>query len=260
MKHVLIATPTAGQVVTSAYATTLINATRVLTASGLDYHHATFDGADIVMARNYLANRALLDAGCGWVLWIDSDMAIPAAVFTRMFQFDQPFVGGVYTERNLDIERYAQFRMQGFPEGQARALSTNFNVRLDRGQMTVRNGFCAARGVGFGCVLMQRTLLERLARSDQTREVPSGKLMGLGLPERMVDFFSELPREDGGYLSEDYSFCARVSAIGETVWVLADVQLGHVGRFEYGGSFLEQLKGRQILKERAATDDPSENA
>ncbi len=250
MKHVLIATPTAGQVVTAAYATTLINATRVLTASGLDYHHSTFDGADIVMARNYLANRALLNKACGWVLWIDSDMAIPAKVFTRMLSFDQPFVGAVYSERNLEIERYAQLRMKGFDEARARAMSCNFNVRLEQGRMTVRNGFCAVKGLGFGCVLTRRDLLERLARSDQTRMMPSGKLTSLGLPETMVDFFSEIPRENGGYLSEDYSFCARVTAMGETVWALSDVQLGHVGRFEYGGSFLEQLKGRQELKDQ----------
>jgi hypothetical protein len=252
MKHVLIATPTAGQVVTAAYSTTLINATRVLTASGLDYHHATFDGADIVMARNYLANRALQNPDCGWVLWLDSDMAVPAIVFTRMLELGQAFVGGVYTERSLDIERYAQLRMQGFPEVQARAMSANFNVRVAPGPMTIRNGFCAVKGLGFGCVLMRRELLERLAKSDQTRTVPSGKLKNLGLPDTMVDFFSELPRDNGGYLSEDYSFCERVSAIGETVWALADVPIGHVGRFEYGGSFLEQLKGRQALKDREA--------
>ena len=57
--HVLIATPTAGQLVTTAYTATLVNATKALHEAGLDYHHSTFDGADIVMARNYLANEAL---------------------------------------------------------------------------------------------------------------------------------------------------------------------------------------------------------
>ncbi|MEZ4321621.1 MAG: hypothetical protein R3F61_29375 [Myxococcota bacterium] len=248
--HVLIATPTANQLVTSAYTATLVNATKALHAAGLDYHHSTFDGADIIMARNYLANMALLNPAVGWVLWIDSDMAIPMRVFERLLAFNRPMVGGVYSERSLDLEKYVGFRNEGYPDDQARGMSTNFNVRVTSGTMTVQNGFCAVDGLGFGCVLTRRDLLERLVQSGIAREVPSGKLVKMGLQETMRDFFGEIRRDDGSYLSEDYSFCQRVRDLGETVWGLADERLGHVGNFEYGASFLAHLQGRQAQKDR----------
>lgn len=254
--HVLIATPTAGQLVTSAYTATLINATKALHSAGLDYHHATFDGADIIMARNYLANVALSNPAAGWVLWIDSDMAIPLRVFERLLAYNRPMVGAVYSERSLDLERYVELRNDGFPDDQARALATAFNVRFSGGQMTVTNGFSAVDGFGFGCVLTRRDLLERLAAANIAREVPSGKLTRMGFGPTMRDFFSELRHDDGSYLSEDYSFCARVRELGESVWALVDERLGHVGNFEYGGTLLAQLQGKQALAEREGSPAP----
>lgn len=253
--HVLIATPTAGQLVTTAYTATLVNATKALHEAGLDYHHSTFDGADIVMARNYLANEALRNPETGWVLWLDSDMAIPKRVFDRMIRFDRPMVGGIYTERRLDLERYVALRGGGLSDEQARGLATGFNVRMPAsGTITVQNGLVPVEGVGFGCVLLRRDLLERMARSGVAAEVPSGKLAKLGFPATMHDFFGEIRRPDGSYLSEDYSFCQRVRDLGETVWGLADERLGHVGSFEYGASFLAHLQGRQALAERGEPD------
>jgi hypothetical protein len=252
--HVLIATPTAGQLVTTAYTSTLVVATQVLNTAGLQYHHSTFDGADIVMARNYLANEALRNPAVGWVLWIDSDMAIPRRMFERLISANKPMIGGIYSERSLDLERYVKFRNEGFDEDQARALSTNFNVRVTAGQLTIQNGLVPVDGVGFGCVLTRRDLLERMVQSGVAPEVPSGKLAKMGFGPTMRNFFGEIRNPDGSYLSEDYSFCQRVREMGETVWGIADERLGHVGNFEYGASFLAQLQGRQTLKERDAAE------
>lgn len=248
--HVLIATPTAGQLVTSGYTATLVNATRALHAAGMDYRHSTFDGADIVLARNYFANEFLRNPEATHILWLDSDMAIGSDVFRRMLQFNKPFVGGVYTERALDLEKYVELRGQGLPDDQARGLSTNFNVRVKPGELKIENGFCPVLGMGFGCVLTRRDLLQKMVDTKKVRQVPSGKLARLGIGDTMYDFFSEIRREDGSYFSEDYSFCQRVSAVGETVWALVDIQLGHIGKFEYGASFLSRLQGQVTLKEK----------
>lgn len=253
--HVLIATPTAGQLVTSAYTATLINATRALHSAGLDYHHSTFDGADIVMARNYLANEALRRPEVGWVLWLDSDMAISYDVFARMLRANLPLLGAIYSERSLDLERYVELRNQGLPTDQCRALATNFNVRLQPGKFTITGGVASVLGFGFGCVLTRRDLLQRMGQTGVAKTVSSGKLSKLGFGDTMFDFFGEIRRPDGTYLSEDYSFCQRVLDMGEEVRGLADVQLGHIGSFEYGASFLARLQGRQQLA-ISASDQP----
>jgi len=181
----------------------------------------------------------------------EMDRALDATMISRMTEAIKPLG---FRWVSLDLEGYVKLRNDGFPDDQARALATNFNVRLTPGQMTVRNGFCPVEGVGFGCVLTRRDLLQRMAESGVAKSVPTGKLAKLGLGPTMIDFFGEIRREDGSYLSEDYSFCQRVRDMGETVWGLADEKLGHVGNFEYGASFLARLQGRQALKDQKAAE------
>lgn len=48
---------------------------------------------------------------------------------------------------------------------------------------------------------------------------------------------------DGAYVGEDYLFCRRLRAIGGQVFMLPDMNVGHVGEAVYSGNYHEYLKG-----------------
>ena len=54
-----------------------------------------------------------------------------------------------------------------------------------------------------------------------------GALDGTGLPS--------IDPETGTYLSEDFTFCRRWSAIGGEVWLDASISLTHAGRASFRG-------------------------
>lgn len=251
--YVLVATPTAGNLVTAGYASTLIAVARAARDVGWDFDNLAFDGADVVMARNYLANYVLADKRLTHVLFLDSDMRVQQAVINRFMGVEKPIVGSIYPRRQVDLSRYAEAIKAGHSEPEAHALAMDFNVKIATKELRVVDGLCEVEGVGFGCVLIKRELLEQMATTGVAPKVPSGALKSQGLGDHHYDFFSTLPLEGGGYLSEDYSFCARVRQMeGGAVWAYIGEGVAHLGNYTYDASFEAQLKARQ--RTRTATD------
>ena len=244
--YVLVATPTAGNLVTAGYGSTLMAIARAARDAGWDFDNLAFDGADVVMARNFLANHVLQDKRLSHILFLDSDMRVHQSVISRFLAENKPLLGAVYPRRNIDLGRYGAALKAGHSDAEAQALAMDFNVKITASSMKVRDGLCEVHGIGFGCVLIQRGLLEEMARSGVAREVRSGVLKAHGLGDSYFDFFSTLPLEDGGYLSEDFSFCARVRQMdGGTIWAYIGDGVAHLGAFSYDSSFETQLIARQ---------------
>ena len=240
--NALIATPTAGETVTTAYVRSVVSATLVFNELGWGYRHAMFNSCDVVLARNYFASFFLHRPELTHLLFMDSDMEIEAEVFHRMVALDKPMVGAIYTRRGLDWAAYHKLCRDGLSDERARALASQFNVVLPSGEVDVVEGFCKVEGIGFGCVLLQRDLLQSLVGHEVAAPIGNKRIRAeLGLPA-LYDFFGRMPIDDGDTLSEDYSFCRRVLDLGSTeIWALADTAIGHVGRHRFGAPFLASL-------------------
>ena len=91
LKKVFIASPTVSGIVTTAYAGTLMAVTMGLQKRNVTYRYTNFDGSDIVMARNYLANAFLQDETASHILYVDSDMAVPQDTLSVLFDSDKEF-------------------------------------------------------------------------------------------------------------------------------------------------------------------------
>lgn len=239
---VLIATPTAGNIVTTAYAHTLVTATRVLNAAGWDYQHRIFDGADVVMARNFLAHQAMADPRYTHLLFLDSDIAVPEAVLRRLVKANRPVSGAIYSERSLDRKRYADLLASGVAEPRARAAASRFTVRLIDGKVAVKNGWCRLAGIGAGCLLIRREVLAALIEHGAAPRIESARLKTVVGVDHLHDFFGQLPLKDGDYLSEDYSFCERARAAGFEIWGIADLPIAHVGAADFSARYVDFLE------------------
>ena len=239
--HVLIATPTAGHVVTTAYVHSLIAATQAFTAAGWQYQHQIFNGADVELARNYLVSELLRDEYLTHILFLDSDMLIDRPVFERLIQADQAIAGAIYTNRQMDWANYSKMIRGGATEGAARATSMRFNVRMLGETIDIRNGWCEVQALGTGCLMIKREVFNTLIRTNGVRQIRNALLESTVGNVTLYDFFTCIMQNDGDKLGEDFSFCKRARNSGFQIWGMADVAIGHVGRHDFAARYIDFL-------------------
>lgn len=242
--HVLIATPTAGNIVQTAYVQSIVAATQVIRSLNGYYAHMTFDGADVVMARNYIAEYFMKAAEYTHLLFLDSDMLVSNEVFSKLLRADKELAGCIYSERAMNREFYRAAIAKGADETKATAAAMRFNVKHAGTQLKITNGWCRVAGIGCGCMLVDRSVFQRIADSGHAKRVTSKKMAERTGIESFHDYFDLLPAEDGDHFSEDYSFCERARRAGIDVWGLADLAVGHVGQQVFSAPYQMHLEMR----------------
>jgi len=247
MTHVLIATPTAGGIAKSLYASTLIKVVVAVKDAGWDADFVTLDGSYVSIARNFFANTLLNQAQFTHLVMIDSDMSFDGHVVCRLIRSDKPVVAAAYSERRMDLEAFAgASRNSELTEADCFALALKYTVQPvpDPGtrQVKVIDGLCRVNRVSLGCSVIQRGAFESLIAAEMARLLPDDASERIGLKGPFYDFFSEMTLEDGTRLREDYSFCKRWRSLaGNEIWAAVDESIGHVGAMIYGAPYLNRL-------------------
>jgi len=240
---VLIGTPTAGGIATTAFTQSVVAATIAIHEQDGSYTFVCIDGADVIMARNLLAHHFLSDKSLTHILFIDNDMLIELGVFRHFLSADVPMLGAAYSERRMDMAIFGAGMAEHGNEERARALASHFNVHVIPGEIEVSKNVCKVRALGFGCVLIKRSVFEALIEQNEVRSYISRTVKNMGLKGIVYDFFDKIQLESGDWLSEDYAFCHRVTSLGYVdVNAYVGGGVGHVGQFTYSGPYIERLK------------------
>lgn len=241
---VFIATPTAGGIVKSKFAETLVGNVVDLKNRGISANYLTFDGSDIVLARNYMATMFLRNKKATHLFFIDSDMAFKGDLCHRLIETGKPIVGAVYPRRNID-QAALQSQLEDNVEdiNAALAFSMSYIVKLGTSALDVKDGLCRVQGIGAGALLIKRQVFEEMINSGVAKLKPANKQsVNLGISEGIYDFFDPI-YTNGNYLSEDLSFCHRwVELCKKELWALVNEDVGHVGDMRYGVPYIHRLK------------------
>ncbi len=242
---VFIANLSAGGTVTNAFSYTLSNSISAIVDRDASWTFMNVDGADVVMARNLLTYHFLQDRSCDYLLFIDSDMKVSKKVLASMFERNVDIVGAIYTTRSRNWELLFQKIAENVDAKKAVAQSSSFNVQLTPGEIRIKQGYCHVSALGFGYVLIKRTLLERMVAEQVVKPLICNTLRKTGMKEPAFDFFGLTRIADGNLLSEDYSFCRRVRQLKDVpIHGYVDSGVQHIGDFEYEASFVEWLKAQ----------------
>lgn len=245
--HVLIATPTAGGVVKSLYATTLVKTVIALKDAGWGVDFVTVDSSYISRARNFFAHLLLSKPYFTYLVMIDSDMSFEGQVISRLLQCNKPVVAAAYSQRSMNLMTFAQAARNselGLAELTALALEYNLQPELEEGARKVRviDGMCRVNHIALGCAVIRRDTFESLIDAGKVRLRPDRFLQKSGLEGPYYDFFDEITLDDGDILSEDYSFCKRWrSTPNNEIWAIVDEPIGHVGDMVYSAPYLKRL-------------------
>jgi hypothetical protein len=243
---VLIGTPTAGGIAKVQFAASVLSCANAVAEVGGTCELVTFDGAHLVVARNYIAHRALIDSDVTHVLSLDSDMAVDINVFQRMIAAEVDLIAAVYTERGMDMNAFAKDLAANGDLGRATAQAAKFTATVEEGELTVRNHLCTLKNTALGCSLTRREVFQRIIDGGHVEPFICRKLRYMGVKGEMWDFFAESLAPQGGFMSEDYSFCDRAKAAGVTLTGYVGAGVGHVGSFTFEGPFIERLKTGRV--------------
>lgn len=186
---------------------------RVIRAGQIEIKVGT-GGVDI--GRNLAAARFLRESDAEWLFWIDADMGFAPDTVDRLVEaahpVDRPIVGALaFAQSEQEPDGYRGYRCIPRPtlfdwvtNGQGK---TGFAARSEYPVNTIAQ----VSGTGSACILIHRTVLEKVA------EVAEGPIW----------YQRILNPSTGEWISEDLSFCVRAANAGFPIYVDTSVKTTH---------------------------------
>lgn len=154
-----------------------------------------FFGYNIAQIRNLIAHYSVTN-NYDYVLWVDSDIVLPAHTLIKMLSSGKDIVSGAYIQRipgekNLELYDFGS-------EGTKRLTMQKLNASL----------FLKIAGCGFGCVLTSTKVLKAI---------------------KYPQFEYHNAIDHNNTLSEDVDFCLKARAAGYEIYVDTTIRCNHIG-------------------------------
>ena len=234
-KSILIGLPTMGGSMKTGTALSIIDAVRALENRGIRTTIHNVDSAEIVTARDMMANMVLHSDDWDGLLFIDSDMGFRPELIMKLVDSGAEVSAAACPRRQLDLNRFATASREHNNVAKAIAQASDFTVNFEWNpspsyQVQIENGFVKAVAVGMAIALISKSALEALVKSkilERRRDLHSGT----GAP--CYSFF-EIASPRGERLGEDYSFCYRwTNRLKRELKVCVDEEVTHIGYYPY---------------------------
>lgn len=247
-RHLVIGTPCFGGNVTSHFTLSLLRLQHACLERGVDLSYQLVGGdALITRARNLVVQQFMADPTATHLLFIDADIGfLPEQVFA-LLDADKDVCGAVYPLKRLEWDRIGAFARDDVANLGAAAL----NYVLDpAGGVDFSQPFLPVRSIGTGFMMIRRDVFIRMAaRYPETHfgtiDISTNKALGGAFTYALFDCL--IDPDSGTYLSEDYAFCKRWTAMGGEIWAWRDSRLTHIGPTAFHGDLTAMLAARGAL-------------
>lgn len=219
----------------------IVDTMQALQARGIRAAIHNVDSAEIVTARDMLANMVLHSDDWDGLLFIDSDMAFRPDLILKLVDADSEVAAAACPRRQLSLERFSTAVREHGNISKAVAQASDFTVNFSWQatgpiEIAIRNGFIKAAAVGMAIALISKSALRALVDAklvDKRRDLSSGT----GAP--CYSFF-DITTSRGTRLGEDYSFCYRWTAkLKRELLVCVDEEVTHIGFYPYKARFAD---------------------
>lgn len=182
----------------------------------------------VFCARDAIANRFLDDTKATHLMFIDDDIVFnPADVF-KLIEADKSIIGGVYPMKKIDWE-LVQSLAGKYGGNMLNHVSSPCYFWLPKGQETILSADIGkpteVMAMGTGFMLIRRDALEKFRAHYQLTYL-NKRYSGKNLTPFFYMGIEAQLRESIG---EDVQFCFKMREMGEKVYVLPSLTLGHVG-------------------------------
>lgn len=238
--NLLLATPTMHKLVTSGYAGTIAAVGQVCAKHKIHWAYETADTMFIVDARNKLVEKFLSNPDRTHLLFVDSDSELGFTAVEKIITCGHAFASLPFCMRQIDLRAMYEYKDQPTFEN-VLATALTWCVDLASNDQQVVDGWVQARRTGFGCVLLERRVLEGPTYVTSV-DIVAGKASTVQTG-KMTNWFDRMkdPNPPHDFLSEDMAFCERVKHIA-TPMLCVDQVTHHNGTFSFGARLLDDQR------------------
>ena len=212
--HLHIGMPCYGGNVSEPTMTSLLRFILMAQQVGLNWSLDTMVNESLVTrARNNLMAKMMTNKAATHFMFIDADIRFQPESILQMMACDKDVIGGLYPKK---------------------ALPVNYVINLKR-ETKVQGDIFTVDTMGTGFLLFKRHVYEKLCAAHPETKYVDDVGLGKQYEPTMYSIFDVAIDEKGHYLSEDWLFCRRWSALGGEIWAHGKVLLNHIGHYEFVG-------------------------
>jgi hypothetical protein len=212
--HLHIGMPCYGGNVSEPTMTSLLRFILMAQQVGLNWSLDTMVNESLVTrARNNLMAKMMTNKTATHFMFIDADIRFQPESILQMMACDKDVIGGLYPKK---------------------ALPVNYVINLRR-ETKVQGDIFTVDTMGTGFLLFKRHVYEQLCVAHPECKYVDDVGLGKQYEPTMFSIFDVAIDEKGHYLSEDWLFCRRWSALGGEIWAHGKVLLNHIGHYEFVG-------------------------
>lgn len=212
--HLHIGIPCYGGQVSEPTMTSLLRFILLAQQAGLNWSLDTMVNESLVTrARNNLMAKMMTNKSATHFMFIDADIRFQPESILQMMACDKEVIGGLYPKK---------------------ALPVNYVINL-KPETKVQGDIFTVDTMGTGFLLFKREVYEKLCAAHPECKYVDDVGLGKQYEPTMYSIFDVAIDERGHYLSEDWLFCRRWSALGGEIWAHGKVLLNHIGHYEFVG-------------------------
>lgn len=234
---IYVATPCFGGLVTTHYMMSVLALSQHAAENGfaIDVHLLGRDSL-VTRSRNTLVADFMTKPAATHLMFIDADIGFDPQHVQRMLDFDQDIVAGMYPAKALRFDQADRLREREPPAQGALQYVGKFS---ERDTLELRGSFATGTYCGTGFMLMKRDVIARMiAAYPETAYTSDHVYVADGGQHGVLHALFEciIDPETREYLSEDFGFCRRWSAIGGQIWLDIKGALTHTGSYDFVGN------------------------
>jgi hypothetical protein len=188
------------------------------------------------------------------LLFVDSDISFPPDLPLRMLRTNEPFVAVACPKKEISYKNLAA-GFRGNLNIDPALIGADVVMVPDKEAheplKLSSDGLLQVKSAGTGLMMVRREVFTKIEAAGADKYSPDGYSYRSGantqtLGEQIFAFFHFRIRYDEvdkchHYDSEDYSFCLRWRALGGTIKILADADVGHTGLHTFKGNLQKTL-------------------
>lgn len=226
--NVFFATPCYGGNLTDQYFLSVFKASNLLASNGINFRLTTIRNESLITRARNTLTAMFLASECTHLFFIDADIEFQPEDVLRALAYDKDVLVGAYPKKTLPIQYAINFKFLD-PERK--------KVRIENGAAELLDA-----STGFFCI--KREVIEKMIAEHPELHYKNDSNLDPAVTKYCYALFDTmLDKEDSRYLSEDYTFCRRVQAMGGSIWMDLATKLNHVGSYTYEGDVSKIVGG-----------------